>query len=91
MRTIRCQCCLRMVLLLALLAGGLRMSAVATNTVVFLETMATNAVKPWPGSGCNNPWTVAFSVNNPFEQNLNANYGGGNTNFFIGSKPGDDM
>jgi len=80
MRTIRCQCCLRMVLLLALLAGGLRMSAAATNTVVFLETMATNAVKPWPGSGCNNPWTVAFSVNNPFEQNLNANYGGGNPN-----------
>ncbi|MEI6078808.1 MAG: SUMF1/EgtB/PvdO family nonheme iron enzyme, partial [Verrucomicrobiota bacterium] len=80
MRTIRCQRCLRMVLLLALLAGGLRMSAAATNTVVFLETMATNAVKPWPGSGCNNPWTVAFSVNNPFEQNLNANYGSGNPN-----------
>ena len=67
-------------MLLALVAGVLRANAAATNTVVFLETMATNAIKPWTGSGCNNPWTVTFSVSNPFEQNLNANYGGGNPN-----------
>ena len=54
--------------------------AAATNTVVFLETMATNGVKPWTGSGCSYPWTVAFNTANPFEQNANANYGGGNTN-----------
>ena len=61
---------------LALFVGGLRVNATATNTVVFLETMATNAVKPWTGSGCNYPWTVTFNVNNPFEQNVNANYAG---------------
>ena len=45
--------------------------AAATNTVVFLETMATNGVKPWTGSGCSYPWTVAFNTANPFEQNAN--------------------
>jgi len=47
-----------------------------TNTV-FLETMATNAVKPWTGLGCNNAWTV---TGNAFEQRGGANYLGGNTN-----------
>ena len=55
-----------------------RASAATTNVVVFLETMATNAVKPWPGTGCNNPWTVTYSGQNPFEQATNANYGSGN-------------
>jgi len=50
-----------------------------TNTV-FLETMGTNAIKPWTGDGCNNLWTVAFNGNNPFEQRDPANYGAGNTN-----------
>ena len=62
-----------MAILLAEFAGVSRAHASATNTVVFLEKMATNAIKPWAGSGCNNPWTVTFSVNNPFEQNANAN------------------
>ncbi len=53
--------------------------ATVTNTV-FRETMATNAVKPWAGSGSVKPWTVTFTGNNPFEQNSNANYGSGNTN-----------
>ena len=47
-----------------------------TNTV-FLETMATNAVKPWTGAGCNNSWTVTGNV---FEQRSGANSGAGNTN-----------
>ena len=47
-------------------------------SVVFLETMATSAAKPWTGAGCNNPWTVSFSGGNPFEQETNANYGAGN-------------
>ena len=47
-----------------------------TNTV-FLETMATNAVKPWTGAGCNNAWTVTGNV---FEQRSGANSGAGNTN-----------
>lgn len=55
-------------------------SAATTNVVMFLETMATNAVKPWTGTGCSNAWTVAFNATNPFEQNRNANYGTGNTN-----------
>ena len=55
--------------------------AAATNVVVFSETMATNSVKPWAGSGCNNPWTIFTNgFSNPFEQNRNANYGPGNTN-----------
>jgi hypothetical protein len=59
--------------------GVWRVSASTTNLVVFLETMATNAVKPWTGSGCNNSWIVSFTDNNnPFEQATNANYGGGN-------------
>ena len=53
-------------------------SAATTNTVVFLETMATNAAKPWVGTGCNNAWTVTYNGGNPFEQEINANYGGGN-------------
>jgi len=48
----------------------------ATNTV-FLETMATNAVKPWTGTGCDNSWTVTGTA---FEQRGGANYGSGNTN-----------
>ena len=50
-----------------------------TNTP-FIETMATNAVKPWTGSGCINAWTVTPSSGSPFEQAANANYGSGNTN-----------
>jgi phosphodiesterase/alkaline phosphatase D-like protein len=56
-------------------AGGVSV----TNTV-FLETMATNAVKPWTGSGCDHPWTVSYVGGNPFEQRSGANYGAGNTN-----------
>jgi hypothetical protein len=41
--------------------GVWRADATTTNTVVFLETMASIAVKPWPGTGCDNPWTVCFS------------------------------
>jgi formylglycine-generating enzyme required for sulfatase activity len=54
-------------------------AASATNTV-FQETMATNAVKPWNGTGCDNPWTVTFSGGNPFEQRAGANFPPGNTN-----------
>ncbi|HVM61956.1 MAG TPA: hypothetical protein VMV72_13930 [Verrucomicrobiae bacterium] len=50
-----------------------------TNTV-FLETMATNSVKPWTGTGCDEAWTVTYTGSNPFQQISNANYGGGNTN-----------
>ena len=52
-----------------------------TNTV-FTETMATNAVKPWTGTGCVNAWTVTYASSNPFEQRggTGANYGAGNTN-----------
>ena len=74
MRTIRCQLFLWMALLLAALVGVESASAATTNTVVFLETMATNAVKPWTtGTGCNYAWTV---VGGSFEQNVNANYAG---------------
>jgi hypothetical protein len=52
--------------------------AATTNVVVFLETMATNAAKPWTGAGCNNPWTVSFRGGNPFEQATGWNYGTGN-------------
>ena len=52
---------------------------VSTNTV-FLETMATNAVKPWTGVGCDNSWTVAYAGGNPFEQRFGSNFGAGNTN-----------
>ena len=54
-----------------------RLGATTTNTVAFLETMATNSVKPWPGTGANYPWTVFYNGGNPFEQNINANH---NTN-----------
>jgi len=40
--------------------------------------MATNAAKPWTGTGCDNAWTVGSSGGNPFEQAINANYGLGN-------------
>ncbi len=50
----------------------------ATATQVFLETMATNASKPWMGARCDNARTVTFSGGNPFEQAVNANYGPGN-------------
>jgi len=50
-----------------------------TNTV-FLETMATNAAKPWTGTGCNYAWMTNYTGGNPFEQAGNANYGSGNTN-----------
>ncbi len=60
---------------------GWHAEAATTNTVVFLETMATATVKPWSGAYCNNPWTVLYGgSSNPFEQNRNANYGSGNTN-----------
>ena len=53
--------------------------APATADQVFLETMATNAAKPWTGAGCCYSWTVVSSgVGNPFEQAVNSNYGGGN-------------
>ena len=48
-----------------------------TNTP-FIETMATNAAKPWTGGGCTNAWTVTPSSGSPFEQATNANYGSGN-------------
>ena len=67
-------------LIIFIMAPVRQARAATTNTVVFLETMATNGVKPWTGSGCNYPWTIAFNTVNPFEQNANANYGGGNTN-----------
>ena len=51
----------------------------ATDTV-FLETMATNAIKPWTGTGCDHAWTVVYSGTSPFEQRYGANYGAGNTN-----------
>ena len=52
-----------------------------TNTP-FVETMATNAAKPWTGGGCINAWVVTPSSGSPFEQAANANYGSGNTNGF---------
>ncbi|MEI7899993.1 MAG: DUF1566 domain-containing protein [bacterium] len=42
--------------------------------------MATNSVKPWPGTGCDNLWTVNFAGGNPFEQRFGSNFGAGNTN-----------
>lgn len=52
--------------------------AATTSTVVFLETMAATAAKPWTGGGCNNPWTMSFNGSNPFEQATGWNYGAGN-------------
>ncbi len=47
-----------------------------TNTV-FLETMATNGIKPWTnGLGCDNVWTLSYLNVNTFEQEINANYSG---------------
>lgn len=51
-------------------------AASVTNTV-FLETMATNNIKPWTGFGCDNLWTV---IGDSFAQRGGANYGTGNTN-----------
>lgn len=51
-------------------------TASLTNTV-FLETMATNSIKPWTGLGCDNLWTV---IGDSFAQRGGANYGTGNTN-----------
>ncbi len=72
--------CIPMAFALALLVFGELdgWRAQAATTTVFLETMATNAAKPWTGIGCDNAWTVAFNGGNPFEQETNANYGGGN-------------
>jgi len=42
--------------------------------------MRTNAVKPWTGDGCDNPWTVTASRGDHLEQKAQANYGSGNTN-----------
>ena len=55
-------------------------TSAVTTAVVFLETMATNSVKPWTGAGCDNLWTVTYTGSNPFEQGRSANYGSGNTN-----------
>jgi hypothetical protein len=55
-------------------------ASLAMTNLSFLETMATNTVKPWTGTGCVNPWTVTFTGNNPFEQRTGANYGTGNAN-----------
>ena len=55
-------------------------SGTAVTNTVFAETMTTNAVKPWTGTGCANAWTVTYTGPNPFEQRSGANYGGGNTN-----------
>ena len=72
--------CIPMAFALALLVFGELdgWRAQAATTTVFLETMATNAAKPWTGIGCDNAWTVTFNGGNPFEQETNANYGGGN-------------
>lgn len=61
------------------LTYGIGTSLAVTN-LSFLETMAANAIKPWSGTGCDNPWTVTFTGNNPFEQRTGANYGSGNAN-----------
>ncbi|HVM61955.1 MAG TPA: DUF1566 domain-containing protein [Verrucomicrobiae bacterium] len=58
----------------------LRAGATTSNVVVFLETMSANAQSAWTGAGCNYPWTITYTGSNPFQQNHNANYGGGNTN-----------
>ena len=82
----------RKITIISLILSAISMSAVwrahatTTNVVVFLETMATNPVVPpaaWTGNGCNYPWTVAYSGSNPFQQNGNANHGGGNTNGLV--------
>jgi len=68
--------------ILLLLTSGLGPArAAVTNTVVFSESMAVAPAKPWPGTGCDNAWTLFTNgFSNPFEQNHNANYGTGNTN-----------
>ena len=64
----------------ATLTYGTGTGSALTNTV-FLETMATNAVKPWTnGLGCDNAWTITTTGGKPFEQEDKSNYGGGNTN-----------
>ena len=52
--------------------------ASATTNLVFSETMATTAVKPWSGAGCDNAWTVTYTGGNTFEQATGWNYGSGN-------------
>ena len=56
-------------------------TASITNTA-FQETMATTGIKNWTGTGCGNPWSVAYAGSNPFDQSTNANYAtaAGNTN-----------
>ena len=55
-------------------AGG------TTTNTAFSESMATNAINPWAGAGCDNAWAVAYKSANPFQQAANSNYGSGNTN-----------
>ena len=50
------------------------------TNAVFLETMASNAVKNWAGTDCDNAWDVTSVGGKFFEQKSGANYGGGNTN-----------
>ena|GEM_PF-139130 len=65
------------VLRLALLffgAAGVWCDGVASANLVFLETMATNAVNPWTGAGCDNVWSV---TGDSFAQATNWNHGVG--------------
>jgi len=48
------------------------------ETVVFQETMRTEAVKPWTGDGSDNPWTITVGPTGIIEQRTQANYGTGN-------------
>ncbi len=73
--------CTTVLVLVLLVLGSTEIphaEAATTTTVVFLETMASSPVKPWTGAGCNNPWTISFRGNNPFEQSANWSYGAGN-------------
>jgi formylglycine-generating enzyme required for sulfatase activity len=74
----RCPIALCLAFLILGLTGVRYADAATTNSVVFLETMATSAAKPWTGGGCNNSWTVSFKGSNPFEQATGWNYGAGN-------------
>jgi hypothetical protein len=56
---------------LTYLTGG----GTPVTTTVFTETMTATAVKPWTGTGANNPWTVTGSY---FETRTGSNYGTGN-------------
>ncbi|MCX7047485.1 MAG: DUF1566 domain-containing protein [Candidatus Sumerlaeota bacterium] len=56
-------------------SGG---GASGSETTVFQETMATSAVKPWTGAGCNNVWTVTAGPGINVEQRTQANHGTGN-------------